>query len=158
QGTRLSHGAGRRAAHQRPRAVLLRDDAVGLRMGSRLEPHRGRRNYLGAHDSSGHQHLGSYPGGRAHHRQAGPIQDRRPVVAAPGGQRNHPRKEKEFMMLRIDTHHHMVPAEYRKALDKAGIGDAGGRDMPQWSPEESLEAMDELGIGTAILSVSAPAT
>ena len=38
QRTRLRHGTGGRPAHQRPRAVLLRDDAVGLRMGSRLEP------------------------------------------------------------------------------------------------------------------------
>ena len=30
-------------------------------------------------------------------------------------------------MLRIDTHHHLVPPDYRKALQKAGIDDAGGR-------------------------------
>jgi len=61
-------------------------------------------------------------------------------------------------MNRIDTHHHMVPPDYRKALDKAGIADAGGRAMPDWSPEASLDTMAKLGVATAILSVSAPGT
>lgn len=61
-------------------------------------------------------------------------------------------------MARIDTHHHMIPPDYRKALQRAGIGDAGGRALPDWSPEGSLEAMAALGVGTAILSVSAPGT
>ncbi len=61
-------------------------------------------------------------------------------------------------MLRIDTHHHIVPPDYRKALEKASIDDAGGREMPQWSREAALQAMDDLGIGTGIASVSAPAT
>lgn len=61
-------------------------------------------------------------------------------------------------MSRIDTHHHMIPDVYRKALQAAGIEDAGGRAMPEWSPEASLQTMNELDIATAILSVSAPAT
>lgn len=61
-------------------------------------------------------------------------------------------------MNRIDTHHHMVPADYRKVLDKAGIADAGGRAMPDWTPEASLDTMAKLGVATAILSVSAPGT
>ncbi|MDG5768590.1 amidohydrolase family protein [Mycolicibacterium fortuitum] len=61
-------------------------------------------------------------------------------------------------MNRIDTHHHMLPPDYRKALQKAGIGDAGGRAMPDWSPEGSLHTMAELGVATAVLSVSAPGT
>jgi 6-methylsalicylate decarboxylase len=61
-------------------------------------------------------------------------------------------------MSRIDTHHHMIPSEYRKALQKAGIADAGGRALPDWSPETSLEAMDQLGVGAAVLSISAPGT
>ena len=61
-------------------------------------------------------------------------------------------------MLRIDTHHHMVPPDYRKALRAAGIDDAGGRSMPDWSPEASLETMAEVDIVAAVLSVSAPAT
>ncbi len=60
-------------------------------------------------------------------------------------------------MLRIDTHHHAVPAGYRNLLYKKGI-DAGGRAIPEWSPEGSLQTMSELGVGTAILSVSTPGT
>ncbi|HXY67644.1 MAG TPA: amidohydrolase family protein [Mycobacterium sp.] len=61
-------------------------------------------------------------------------------------------------MLRIDTHHHLIPPDYRKALQKAGIDEAGGRALPDWSPGASLQTMAELGIGTAILSVSTPGT
>jgi predicted TIM-barrel fold metal-dependent hydrolase len=61
-------------------------------------------------------------------------------------------------MFRIDTHHHIVPPDYRNALEKAGIDDAGGRAMPKWTRETALQAMDDLGIGTGIASVSAPAT
>ena len=61
-------------------------------------------------------------------------------------------------MLRIDTHHHAIPPDYRKALQKAGLDDAGGRAFPEWSRDESLQAMAELGVGTAILSVSTPGT
>ena len=61
-------------------------------------------------------------------------------------------------MLRIDTHHHMIPPDYRKALRRAGIDEAGGRALPDWSPEGSLQTMDELGVATAILSVSTPGT
>src|SRR5246127_3069340 len=61
-------------------------------------------------------------------------------------------------MLRIDTHHHAVPSFYRDSLRKAGIDDAGGRAMPEWSPEGSLQTMSELDVGTAILSVSTPGT
>jgi predicted TIM-barrel fold metal-dependent hydrolase len=61
-------------------------------------------------------------------------------------------------MNRIDTHHHMIPPEYRKVLDKAGIADAGGRAVPDWTADASLDAMAKLGVATAILSVSAPGT
>jgi predicted TIM-barrel fold metal-dependent hydrolase len=60
--------------------------------------------------------------------------------------------------VRIDTHHHMIPPDYRKMLAAAGIDEAGGRVLPDWSPETSLQAMAELDVATAILSVSAPGT
>jgi len=61
-------------------------------------------------------------------------------------------------MLRIDTHHHVIPPDYRKAVQKAGLGEAGGRELPEWSVEASLQAMANLDVGTAILSVSTPGT
>lgn len=61
-------------------------------------------------------------------------------------------------MPRIDTHHHAIPAEYRAVLRKAGIDEAGGRALPDWSPEASLATMDALDVSTAILSVSTPGT
>lgn len=61
-------------------------------------------------------------------------------------------------MSRIDTHHHMLPPDYRKMLQQLGINDAGGRALPEWSPAGSLEAMVELDVAAAVLSVSAPGT
>jgi 6-methylsalicylate decarboxylase len=61
-------------------------------------------------------------------------------------------------MLRIDTHHHIVPPGYRKALEKSGIDAPGGRATPDWTRETALQAMDALGVGTGIASVSTPAT
>ncbi len=61
-------------------------------------------------------------------------------------------------MLRIDTHHHLLPPDYRKAVQKAGLDGSAGRTLPDWTLEESLDAMAELGVDTAILSVSTPGT
>lgn len=59
---------------------------------------------------------------------------------------------------RIDVHQHLLPSFYRDLLAKAGIAEAGGRQLPDWSPESALEVMDLLGTATAILSVSTPGT
>jgi 6-methylsalicylate decarboxylase len=61
-------------------------------------------------------------------------------------------------VLRIDTHHHVIPPDYRKLLRQGGLLEAGGRALPEWSPEASLQAMADLDVGTAILSVSTPGT
>ncbi|MFJ5780016.1 amidohydrolase family protein [Streptomyces sp. NPDC093094] len=59
---------------------------------------------------------------------------------------------------RIDVHQHVVPDFYRDELAKAGIADAGGRALPDWSPESALRLMDLLRTATSILSVSTPGT
>ncbi len=61
-------------------------------------------------------------------------------------------------MLRIDTHQHLIPPDYRKALQKARVADSGGRALPDWSADAALQTMAELNVGTAILSVSTPGT
>ena len=61
-------------------------------------------------------------------------------------------------MLRIDTHHHVIPPNYRKVLARSSLLEAGGRALPEWSAEASLQAMADLEVGTAILSVSTPGT
>lgn len=61
-------------------------------------------------------------------------------------------------MSRIDTHQHLIPPDYRKALQKAGVDDSGGRAVPDWSADAALQTMAELDVGTAILSVSTPGT
>ncbi len=54
----------------------------------------------------------------------------------------------------IDVHHHAIPPAYAKSLgNRVAIP---GVDYPTWSPEESLEVMDRNGIGTAVLSITAP--
>jgi 6-methylsalicylate decarboxylase len=58
--------------------------------------------------------------------------------------------------LKIDIHHHVAPAEYVSALAARGITEAAGRPFPHWDLEENLAFMDRHGIGTAMLSVSAP--
>jgi predicted TIM-barrel fold metal-dependent hydrolase len=66
--------------------------------------------------------------------------------------------ERAFVVTRIDTHHHHIPPFYRDALRKAGIDKAGGRALPEWTPEDSLHTMAQLDVSTAILSVSTPGT
>ncbi|MFK0263223.1 amidohydrolase family protein [Streptomyces angustmyceticus] len=58
---------------------------------------------------------------------------------------------------RIDTHHHIVPPDYRDWLLSRGES-AGGLPVPTWSAEADLAFMDGLRIATAVLSVSTPGT
>ena len=57
---------------------------------------------------------------------------------------------------RVDVHHHTIPTVFRDHLAARGIGEAGGREVPEWSADLSLGVMDRNGIATAVLSVSAP--
>jgi 6-methylsalicylate decarboxylase len=57
---------------------------------------------------------------------------------------------------RIDVHHHLIPPVYKRELERFGIKDSGGRELPEWTPERSLELMDRHETQFAILSVSCP--
>ncbi|MFJ2160524.1 amidohydrolase family protein [Streptomyces sp. NPDC087856] len=57
-------------------------------------------------------------------------------------------------MGKIDTHHHFVAPTYRRYL--ADVGYFGGQPTPAWSPEASLQLMDELGISFSVLSTARP--
>jgi 6-methylsalicylate decarboxylase len=56
----------------------------------------------------------------------------------------------------IDVHHHIVPKEYVEYLSKVGINSSLGRGFPEWDVMKDLEVMDQNGISTAIVSISAP--
>lgn len=57
---------------------------------------------------------------------------------------------------RIDVHHHLVPPPFWRAMDKRGVDLVAGAPLPGWEPARSINVMDANGIGTALLSLSAP--
>jgi 6-methylsalicylate decarboxylase len=57
----------------------------------------------------------------------------------------------------IDVHAHYVPDGYRAALLAKGHEQPDGfPQIPTWSAEEHVAAMDRLGIATSLLSISSP--
>src|SRR5262245_62128235 len=57
----------------------------------------------------------------------------------------------------IDVHMHYLPPGYRAALAAAGLDQLdGGMPIPEWSEALALSAMDQLGIETAMLSITSP--
>ncbi len=57
----------------------------------------------------------------------------------------------------IDVHAHLVPDAYRDALVEAGHSQPDGFPLiPAWSSEEHVAVLDQLGIATALLSISSP--
>lgn len=58
---------------------------------------------------------------------------------------------------KIDVHAHFLPDSYRTALLAAGHDRPDGfPQLPAWSVEEQVAAMDRLGIATSLLSISSP--
>jgi predicted TIM-barrel fold metal-dependent hydrolase len=61
---------------------------------------------------------------------------------------------------RIDVHHHFLPPAYREEIRDALVASATGSPgfalVMQWSPQMSLDAMDEFGVASALLSISTP--
>ncbi|MFH8979886.1 amidohydrolase family protein [Streptomyces varsoviensis] len=56
---------------------------------------------------------------------------------------------------RIDVHQHIVPPVWAKVLGDLGL-DSGGWAIPAWSVADAIAMMDEQGIATGVLSVTAP--
>ena len=56
----------------------------------------------------------------------------------------------------IDVHHHIVPKDYVKALSKLGVTAGLGVALPKWDVHKALDVMDEHGIASAVVSISAP--
>jgi len=62
----------------------------------------------------------------------------------------------------IDAHHHLIPSfyveddEYRELVNRANNGKVHPAYSSRWTPEKDLQAMDESGVETAILSLSTP--
>jgi 6-methylsalicylate decarboxylase len=57
---------------------------------------------------------------------------------------------------RIDVHQHILPPEYVSALASQGVTSSGGRPIPAWDVQRTLELMDRHSIATAITSISEP--
>ena len=61
--------------------------------------------------------------------------------------------------LRIDTHHHIFPPKYLAEERERVLGAAQAAPREQllaWSPAAAIEAMDQAGTATAIVSISTP--
>ncbi|WP_159672064.1 amidohydrolase family protein, partial [Streptomyces mexicanus] len=56
---------------------------------------------------------------------------------------------------RIDVHQHIVPPVWATTLAALGL-DSGGWAIPHWSPGSAIAMMDQQGIATGVLSVTAP--
>ncbi len=56
-------------------------------------------------------------------------------------------------VTRIDVHQHLIPPEFRAALERHGM--PGWAPFP-WSEDGALATMEEFGIATSVLSLSTP--
>ena len=60
------------------------------------------------------------------------------------------------MKEKWDTHHHINPDFYVKALERSGFNKVWGLDQPSWSVKEQLNMMDKFNISRSIMSISTP--
>ena len=58
--------------------------------------------------------------------------------------------------FRIDVHHHAVPAIYAEEMNRQGYVPSHGAGFPEWTPQSSLDLMDQMGIAAAVTSISSP--
>ncbi|WP_216900030.1 amidohydrolase family protein [Nocardia alni] len=63
----------------------------------------------------------------------------------------------ESAPARIDVHQHILPPHYARLLREHNLT-AAGWPLPDWSAESTIAMMDQTGIATGVLSVSAPGT
>lgn len=57
---------------------------------------------------------------------------------------------------RVDVHHHVIPPVFARTMSDRGLNMVAGAPLPTWTPQRSLAIMDQEGIETALLSLSAP--
>src|SRR5215471_6756924 len=75
--------------------------------------------------------------------------DSNPPASDPVGRGSNPR--------RIDVHHHMLPPEYLTLTsDRILEITSGDTAVLQWTPERTIEQMNEFGVATSILSLPVP--
>ena len=75
--------------------------------------------------------------------------DNPPLAGANPGANANPR--------RIDVHHHMLPPEYAKLTrDRILEITSGDTTVLQWTPEVTLEQMEQFGVASSILSLPVP--
>ena len=58
--------------------------------------------------------------------------------------------------FKIDVHHHSVPDMYVRELESKNYVPSHGAGYPTWTPEASLDVMDQNGIAAAVTSISSP--
>lgn len=56
----------------------------------------------------------------------------------------------------IDVHHHAVPDIYVDEMNRQNYVPSHGKGFPKWTPQSSLNTMDQYGIAASVTSVSSP--
>lgn len=56
----------------------------------------------------------------------------------------------------IDVHHHSVPDQYVKEMNRLNYNPSHGKGFPRWSPQTTIDVMDQYGIAASVTSVSSP--